>query len=67
MEKKAIKDFLEIFRLPMQVFKLATFITQEQFLTELKSIELNYEALTPVKFTIIAMTAITPDTDEEER
>ena len=67
MEKKAIRDFLEIFNLPMQVFKLATFITQELFLSELASIELNYEDLTAVKFMIIAMTAITPDTDEEER
>jgi len=32
MRGKAIKDFIEIFRLPTQVFKLATFLSLEQYL-----------------------------------
>jgi len=38
MKGKAIKDFIEVFRLPLQVFKLATFLTLEQYLTELSEV-----------------------------
>lgn len=38
MRSKAIKDFIEIFRLPMQVFKLTTFLSLEQFLAELQGV-----------------------------
>ena len=67
MRGKAIKDFIEIFRLPMQVFKLTTFLFLEQFLQELDGIEIDYSPLTSAKPMIIAMTAITPETDEDER
>ena len=64
MKSKAIKDFIDIFRLPMQVFRLATFLTQEQYLLELDGIEVDYSALLAAKPMITAMTAITPETDE---
>ena len=67
MRGKAIKDFIEIFRLPTQVFKLATFLSLEQFLEELDEVVIDYSALTVSKPMMIAMTAITPETDEEER
>lgn len=67
MRGKAIKDFIEIFRLPMQVFKLTTFLNLEQFLQELDGIDIDYSPLLAVKPMIIAMTAITPETDEDER
>ena len=67
MKSKAIKDFIDIFRLPMQVFRLATFLTQEQYLLELDGIEVDYSALLAAKPMITAMTAITPETDEDER
>ena len=35
MRGKAIKDFIEIFRLPMQVFQLTTFLSLDQFINEL--------------------------------
>ena len=53
--------------MPMQVFKLATFLTLEQFLDELKSVEIDYSPLLVAKPMMIAMTAITPETDDEER
>ena len=67
MRGKAIKDFIEIFRLPMQVFKLTTFLYLDQFLQELDGIQIDYSPLTSAKPMIIAMTAITPETDEDER
>ena len=67
MRGKAIKEFIEIFRLPTQVFKLATFLSLEQFLGELKNVEVDYSPLLAAKPMIIAMTAITPETDEDER
>ena len=67
MRGKAIKDFIEVFRLPMQVFKLATFLSQEQYLDELDGVDIDFSALTAAKPMIIAMTAVTPETDEEER
>ena len=67
MRSKAIKDFIEIFRLPTQVFKLATFMSKEQFLDELDAVDVDFSALTAAKPMIIAMTAVTPETDEEER
>jgi len=67
MKGKAIKDFIEVFHLPMQVFKLATFLTLEQFLDELHDVDMDFSPLLAAKPMMIAMTAITPDTDEEER
>ena len=67
MRGKSIKDFIEIFRLPMQVFKLATFMPLEQFLDELDGVDIDYSALLAAKPMITAMTAVTPETDEEER
>jgi hypothetical protein len=67
MRGKAIKDFIEIFKLPMQVFKLATFLSLEQYLDELDGVDVDYSALTAARSMMIAMTAITPETDEEER
>lgn len=67
MKGKAIKDFIEVFHLPMQVFKLATFLTLEQFLDELHDVDMDFSPLLAAKPMMIAMTAITPNTDEEER
>jgi len=67
MRGKAIKDFIEIFRLPMQVFKLATFLSLGDFLAELEHVDVDYSALLAAKPMMIAMTAITPETDEDER
>lgn len=67
MRGKAIKDFIEIFRLPTQVFKLATFLTLDQFLAELNGVDIDFSPLLTAKSMIIAMTAITPETDEDER
>ena len=67
MRGKAIKDFIEIFRLSTQAFKLATFLSLEQYLKELNGVAIDYSALTVSKPMMIAMTAITPETDEEER
>ena len=68
LQKQALKDFVEIFRLPTpQTFKLATFLTKEQFTTELKNQEIDFEPLYEVKPMIIAMTAVTPQNDDEER
>ena len=44
MRGKAIKDFIEIFRLPTQVFKLATFLSLEQFLEELDEVVIDYSS-----------------------
>ena len=51
----------------MQAFKLATFLSLDQYLDELQDVEVDYSALTAAKPMIIAMTAITPETDEDER
>lgn len=67
MRGKAIKDFIDIFHLPMQVFKLATFLSLEQYLTELESVEVDMTPLLAARPMMIAMTAVTPETDEEER
>ena len=67
MRGQAIKDFIEVFRLPMQAFKLATFLSLDQYLDELQDVEVDFSALSAAKPMIIAMTAITPETDEEER
>lgn len=67
LKSKDIKQFIEIFRLPMQVFKLATFLSLEQFLDELDGVEIDFSALLAARPMLIAMTAVTPETDEEER
>ena len=67
MKGQAIKDFIEVFRLPVQVFQFTTLLTLEQLLTSLETVEVDYTALLTVKPMMIAMTAITPETDEEER
>lgn len=67
MRGKAIKDFIEIFKLPMQVFKLATFLSLEQYLEELEDVEIDLSPLLAARPMMIAMTAVTPETDEEER
>ena len=67
MRGKAIKDFIEIFHLPLQVFRLATFLSLEQYLEELEGVEVDFSPMLLAKPMIIAMTAITPETDEEER
>ena len=67
MKGQAIKDFIEVFRLPVQVFQFTTFLTVEQLLTSLENVEVDYTALLAVKPMMIAMTAVTPETDEEER
>lgn len=67
MKGKAIKDFIEVFHLPMQVFKLATFLTLEQFIDELQKVPIDFSPLLSARPMIIAMTAITPETDEQER
>ena len=51
----------------MQVFKLATFLSLEQFLDELDGVEIDFSALLAARPMLIAMTAVTPETDEEER
>lgn len=67
MRGKAIKDFIEIFKLPTQVFRLATFLSLEQYLEELDGVDVDYSNLLAAKPMMIAMTAITPETDQEER
>ena len=67
MRSKAIKDFIEIFRLPVHVFKLATFMQVDQFLEELDGVDVDFTALLLAKPMMIAMTAVTPSTDEDER
>jgi hypothetical protein len=67
LKSKDIKIFIEIFRLPMQVFKLATFLSLEQFLDELDGVEIDFSALLAARPMMTAMTAVTPETDEEER
>ena len=67
LRSKDIKNFIEIFRLPMQVFKLATFLSLEQFLDELDGVDIDFSALLAARPMMIAMTAVTPETDEEER
>ena len=37
MGKTAIKDFIEVFKLPQQVFKLVTSLAKEQFLENLEN------------------------------
>lgn len=67
MRGKAIKDFIEIFHLPLQVFKLATFLSLEQYLEELEDVDIDFSPLFAARPMMIAMTAVTPETDEEER
>lgn len=67
MRGKAIKDFIDIFKLPTQVFRLATFLSLEQYLEELDGVDIDYSNLLAAKPMMIAMTAVTPETDEEER
>ena len=45
MLKTAIKDFIEIFKLQTQVFRLATFLTKEQFLNELEDVSMDYSPI----------------------
>lgn len=67
MRGKAIKDFIEVFHLPVQVFKLATFLSLEQYLEELDGVEIDFSPLLSARPMMIAMTAVTPETDDEER
>ena len=67
MLKTAIKDFIEIFKLQVQVFRLATFLTKEQFLAELEDVTLDYSPIEQARPMITAMTAIIPANDDEER
>ena len=59
MRGKAIKDFIEIFKLPMQVFKLATFLSLERYLEELEDVEIDLSPLLAARPMMIAMTAVT--------
>ena len=46
MQKAAIKDFIEVFKLPTpQTFKLATFLSKEQFMKELGEVEIDFKPL----------------------
>ena len=67
MKGQAIKDFIEIFRLPLQAFRLATFLPLDQFLRELDGVDVDFSAILAAKPMITAMTAVTPETDEDER
>ena len=49
------------------MFKLATFLSIQQYLDELEGVDVDFSALVSAKPMIIAMTAVTPETDEEER
>ena len=42
-------------------------MSKEQYLDELEGIDVDFSALLSAKPMIIAMTAVTPETDEEER
>ena len=66
MSKGPIKDFIEIFKLPQQVFKLATSLSKEQFLENLENEVVDYTALEQAKPMITAMTAIIPANDDDE-
>ena len=66
MGKGAIKDFIEVFKLPQQVFKLASSLAKEQFLENLENEVVDYGPLDDAKPMITAMTAIIPADDEEE-
>ena len=66
MTKGPIKDFIEIFKLPQQVFKLATSLSKEQFLENLENEVVDYTALEQAKPMITAMTAIIPANDDDE-
>ena len=66
MTKGPIKDFIEIFKLPQQVFKLATSLSKEQFLENLENEVVDYSALEQAKPMITAMTAIIPANDDDE-
>ena len=66
MSKTAIKDFIEIFKLPQQVFKLTSSLSKEQFLENLENEVIDYGALEQAKPMITAMTAIIPANDDDE-
>ena len=63
MLKTAIKDFIEIFKMQTQAFKLATFLTKDQFLSELEDTTIDFSPMEAAKPMIIAMTAIIPAND----
>ena len=67
MLKTAIKDFIDIFKLQAQAFRLATFLTKEQFLAELEDVTVDYSPIEQAKPMILAMTAVIPANDDEER